>query len=136
MSSRKSLARPSRRLRPNLERLAARFLRTLKIKNARADIFLLSDRKMAALKMRFIKKKTEPNVLAFPEPRTFPHPEFLKERYLGEIYLNEDILRKSPERAAPLLLHGLLHLLGYDHKKNAEAKKMEKLERQILNKKI
>jgi len=119
-----------------LARQAYRMLKALNVKgNADLDIFLLPDQKIAELKARFIKKKTEPNVLAFPEPIAFPHPEAKGKRYLGEIYLNKDILKKSPERAAPLLLHGLLHLLGYDHKEDADAKKMEALERKILNKK-
>jgi probable rRNA maturation factor len=108
-------------------------LATLKVRGATLDIILLDNAKIAALKARFIKKKTEPNVLSFPEPMHFPHPE-TKKCYLGEIYLNRDILRKSPERAKALLLHGLLHLLGYDHIKKADIATMEGLEKKILGK--
>lgn len=115
-----------------LSRLADRLLRVLKAnKGVTLDIFLLPNRTIAAFKARFIRKKTEPNVLSFPEPPHFPHPE-TKKRYLGEIYLNKDILKKNPERATPLLLHGLLHLLGYGHVKKADAAKMERLEKKIL----
>ena len=72
-------------------------------------------------------------MLAFPEPAKFPHPE-MKKKYLGEIYLNRDILKKSPERAKALLLHGVLHLLGYDHKKRLDIAEMESLEKKILAK--
>jgi probable rRNA maturation factor len=116
-----------------LTTLSAKILRILKVRGATLDIIVLPDREIAALKKRFIKKKTEPNVLAFPEPAHFPHPETSK-RYLGEVYLNRDILRRNPERAAPLLLHGVLHLLGYDHKKAADIKKMEGLEAKLLTK--
>jgi probable rRNA maturation factor len=116
---------------PKLSRLANKFLTTLKIKGATLDIFLLDNKSITQLKARFIKKKAEPNVLAFPEPVHFPHPD-IKKRYLGEIYLNKDILKDSPERARALLLHGVLHLLGYDHKKKADIKKMEALERKTL----
>lgn len=101
------------------------------VRTATLDIFLLPDRDIAALKKRFFKKRSEPNVISFPEPLHFPHPE-TKRRYLGEIYLNRDILKRSPERAAPLLLHGILHLLGYDHKKKTDAAKMERTEKKIL----
>jgi probable rRNA maturation factor len=116
-----------------LASLSARILKLLKIRGATLDIILLDNEKIAALKARFIKKKTEPNVLSFPEPAHFPHPETTK-RYLGEIYLNRTILTKSPERAKALLLHGILHLLGYDHKKKADISKMEGLEKKLLAK--
>lgn len=119
-----------------LARTAAKFLKVLKVRGAALDIFLLPHREIKALKAKVIKKQTEPNVLAFPEPIHFPHPEIRKRvKYLGEIYLNKDILRKTPNRAEPLLLHGILHLLGHDHKKAADALKMEHLETEILRKK-
>ncbi|HUC31224.1 MAG TPA: rRNA maturation RNase YbeY [Candidatus Paceibacterota bacterium] len=108
-------------------------MKTLRVRGAALDIFLLDDKSIARLKARFIKKKTEPNVLAFPEPAHFPHPE-TKKKYLGEIYLNRDILKRSPERAKALLLHGILHLLGYDHIKKADIIEMERLEKKILAK--
>lgn len=114
-----------------LARLAQKILKMLGVRAATLDIILLDNAKIAALKARFIKKKTEPNVLSFPEPVSFPHPE-TKKRYLGEIYLNRDILKKSPERANALLLHGVLHLLGYDHIKKADVVEMEALEKKIL----
>ena len=116
---------------PKLLRLADKILVLLKVKNATLDIFLLDNKSITKLKARFIKKKTEPNVLAFPEPHHFPHPE-TKKKYLGEIYLNKDILKKTPERANALLLHGILHLLGYDHKKKPDIIKMEGLEVKIV----
>ena len=116
-----------------LDRLANKILKLLKIRNAELDVFLLPDSEIATLKKRFIKKKTEPNVLAFSEPIAFPHPE-TKKKYLGEIYLNRDILKKTPGRAPALLLHGVLHLLGYDHEKETDAVKMERLEAKLLAK--
>ena len=118
---------------PKLLRLADRILKTLKVKGSTLDIFLLDNKSITKLKARFIAKKTEPNVLAFPEPSHFPHPETHK-KYLGEIYLNKDILTKSPDRAKALLLHGILHLLGYDHKKKGDIKEMEGLEAKVLQK--
>jgi probable rRNA maturation factor len=116
-----------------LARLAQKMLKALGVRDAAMDIILLDNKSITKLKARFIKKKTEPNVLSFPEPAHFPHPE-TKKRYLGEIYLNRDILKKSPERAKALLLHGVLHLLGYDHIKKADIANMEGLEAKILKK--
>ena len=116
-----------------LAALAQKMLKMLGIRAAALDIILLDNKKIAALKARFIKKKTEPNVLSFPEPAHFPHPE-TKKKYLGEIYLNRDILKRSPERAKALLLHGVLHLLRYDHIKKTDMIEMESLEKRILAK--
>jgi probable rRNA maturation factor len=127
-----------------LQLLAKKMLASLNQRSATLDIFLLPHAEIKALKARFIKKQTEPNVLSFREPIAFPHPELAggqsrdgkmstAKKYLGEIYLNKDILKESPERAAPLLLHGILHLLGYDHVKETEAAKMEALEEKLLN---
>jgi probable rRNA maturation factor len=116
-----------------LAALAQKMLKMLGVRAATLDIILLDNKSIAALKARFIKKKTEPNVLSFPEPAHFPHPE-TKKRYLGEIYLNRDILHRSPERAKALLLHGVLHLLGYDHIKKVDMVEMEALEARLLKK--
>jgi probable rRNA maturation factor len=117
----------------DLQKFAAKILRTLGVRPALLDIILLPNVEMKRMKWRLMRKKTEPNVISFPEPAWFPHPE-AKKRYLGEIYLNKDILKKSPERAAPLLVHGMLHLLGYDHMKKKEAASMEQLEKEVLEK--
>lgn len=115
----------------NIFSLAGKILLILGHRGATLDIFLLENRDIARLKAQFIKKKTEPNILSFPEPLSFPHPE-TKKKYLGEIYLNKDILKKSPERTVPLLIHGILHLLGYSHWRKTDAVKMEGLEKKVL----
>lgn len=114
-----------------LQLMAAKMLKALGERAALMDIVILPHEEMRRMKWRLLRKKTEPNVISFPEPERFPHPE-TKKRYLGEIYLNRDILRKSPERAAPLLLHGILHLLGYDHIEKKDALLMERLEEKVL----
>jgi probable rRNA maturation factor len=115
-----------------LQELAAKILKTLGVRRAALDIVLLANVEMKRMKWRLLGKKTEPNVLSFREPERFPHPE-TKKQYLGEVYLNEDILKKSPERVAPLLVHGILHLLGYDHMEKTDAARMERLEKKALS---
>jgi len=63
--------------------------------------------------------------------------------YLGEIIICLSVAKKQAEsfnhslkkELARLLVHGYLHLLGYDHEKENEAKIMESLEEKILAKK-
>ncbi|MDO8664883.1 MAG: rRNA maturation RNase YbeY [Candidatus Liptonbacteria bacterium] len=103
------------------------------------DIFLLSDAEMKRLKKRFLpREKGLANVLSFGEPKGWPRVKGEREK-LGEIYLNLDLTESKMDKMAPLLSHGVLHLLGYDHKKKNDRIEMEKLERKIakiLNKKF
>lgn len=121
-----------------LQNQAEKIFKVLKLRGATLDIFLLPHAAMKKMKAQFKMKPTEPNVLSFRNLEEFPEPEKGKgkktQKYLGEIYLNKDILAKSPKRAVPLLLHGVLHLLGHDHKDDVDAVEMEEREAIILAK--
>lgn len=80
------------------------------------------------------------NVLSFPyEPPPLPL-EADETAYLGDLVICQSVLcreaaeqGKTPEQHwAHLLVHGLLHLQGYDHINDAEAEAMEALETRIL----
>lgn len=71
------------------------------------------------------------NVLAFPARPDFPRPD-LAAPSLGEVYLNPDYIREHGEDFDYMLVHGFLHLLGYDHMKKSDRIKMEKKEAQLL----
>lgn len=104
-----------------IRKAAGDFLRFLGKKNLHAEIYLVGN--------RFMKK----NVLAFPAPRFFPRPD-LNFKNLGEVYLNPDYIERHAESAVFMLAHGLLHLLGYDHKKNNDRIKMQQKEKLLLKK--
>lgn len=80
------------------------------------------------------------NVLSFPAARMKTPAGTL--RFLGDIVLAyETVAREAAEEAKPfenhlshLVVHGVLHLLGYDHEDDEEAETMESHERQILAK--
>ena len=87
---------------------------------------------MTRLKKKFLpREKGLPNVLAFPEPEHWPHPE-KKNTSLGEIYLNRDLVKGDIKELTKLLIHGMLHLLGYDHKKKNDRIVMERMEKRLL----
>ena len=94
------------------------------------SLVFLGDRAMHAVNKKWRKRDAQANVLAF-----------MLEASVGEVALNpyeaEREARKVgvlyPERIAYLFLHGLLHLYGYDHKTEKEARKMERKEKEILN---
>jgi probable rRNA maturation factor len=86
---------------------------------------------------RGIDKPT--NVLSFPAAAT-PDRE-AEPRMLGDIAIAfETTAREADDEGKPfghhlshLVVHGFLHLVGYDHEDDAEAETMESLERTILN---
>jgi probable rRNA maturation factor len=106
--------------------------------HATAAAMLSSDAEVRLLnaKWRGIDKAT--NVLSFPAPEA---PGDLEQvEFLGDIALAcETVLREAAEQGTSpahhlqhLVVHGLLHLLGYDHEAPDEAIEMEALEIDIL----
>ncbi|MHB1371254.1 MAG: rRNA maturation RNase YbeY [Pseudomonadaceae bacterium] len=77
------------------------------------------------------------NVLSFPADVP---DEFLDIPLLGDLVICVPVVeREAVEQGKPpaahwahLVIHGCLHLLGYDHIEDAEAEEMEALERQLL----
>ncbi|MBI4094581.1 MAG: rRNA maturation RNAse YbeY [Candidatus Liptonbacteria bacterium] len=111
--------------------ITRRLLREESVRGVHVEIFLLPHKAITALKKRFLPgKKGIANVLAFPDSRNFPHPES-RLRYLGEIYLNQTASRGDFKGLIFLLIHGLLHLLGYLHKKKGDIANMEQREKQL-----
>lgn len=77
------------------------------------------------------------NVLSFPQKRDFAD---VPVSLIGDVILaRETILREAltggkvpQDHLAHLIVHGILHLLGYDHETPQESDIMERLERRIL----
>jgi probable rRNA maturation factor len=61
---------------------------------------------------------------------------------MGDIFINEDILESQAESIGSdaatemkfLFMHGLLHLIGYDHITDEEYKEMRKKEKELFHK--
>jgi probable rRNA maturation factor len=112
---------------------------TLKAEN-RADanvaILLAADARLQALNTAFRGQPGPTNVLSFP--RSSPRPG--AGDHLGDIALALGVCaREAAEQGKTLAAHlqhltahGVLHLLGYDHRTDAEAEAMEAKERQVL----
>lgn len=107
-------------------------LKTLKIDNRSLSVFIINDKKISQLKRHFISSdKSKATVLSFSFPENFPHPD-IKFRPLGEIFLNQKLFKN--ENWPKFLIHGILHLLGYDHLKKNDMIKMIKLESELWGK--
>ena len=92
---------------------------------------LLADDAQVGEVNRVLRGKNAPtNVLSFPAMR---QPGVPGSRALGDIALAFETLRREAEvegkrladHVAHLIVHGLLHLLGFDHERDASAEEME-----------
>ncbi len=99
---------------------------------------VVGDREMKKLNRKFRGKNKTTTVLSFPgRVKNF----IGSEKDLGEIVISYDqckVLARQHKTSIKkeflfLLVHGVLHLLGYDHLKDREAERMEKLEKKILS---
>ncbi|MBK8770198.1 MAG: rRNA maturation RNase YbeY [Rhizobiales bacterium] len=101
-------------------------------------LLFTSDAEMQVLNRDWRGKDKPTNVLSFPAP-AMPVPEG-EATPLGDIALAcETVSREAAEQGKPLadhtthlIVHGTLHLLGYDHETDGEAEDMENEERKIL----
>ncbi len=107
----------------------------LGVSGCSACVALSSDVEVARLNAAYRGKPTPTNVLSFPAPASDEQI-----RFLGDIGLAaETVAREAEEQGVPLVdhlqhlvVHGLLHLQGYDHQTETEAEEMEALEVRIL----
>jgi len=105
-------------------------LKILKKEKAYVDIYLIGTESMRLLNKKFRKKDKPATVLSFEKPAGFPE-EIKGQKYLGEIYLCPAYIRNQKEEIESMLIHGLLHLLGYNHSSRSDRIRMEKLEKKL-----
>jgi probable rRNA maturation factor len=104
---------------------------------AEATIVLTDDAEIRELNRDYRGKDAPTNVLSFPAGL---NPAADAPLFLGDIILaGETISREAEEQdispadhASHLVVHGMLHLLGFDHEEEAEAERMERAETEIL----
>tara|TARA_B100001123_G_C15318256_1_gene1026974 strand:+ start:2030 stop:2482 length:453 start_codon:yes stop_codon:yes gene_type:complete len=115
-------------------------LNYLKNKNCSLTILLTNNLKMKYLNNKFRNRNKTTDVLSFPN---FPNININKKNnsqiYLGDIAFSYEIINQRSKHTNfelefdKLLIHGYLHLLGYDHQKNRDYKAMKKLEDKIFD---
>jgi probable rRNA maturation factor len=130
---------------PGLEALARESVAAaLSGADAEADtteiaLLFTSDDAIQEINAAWRGKAKPTNVLSFPAPSDLPIPKG-ELRPLGDIVLAHGVIaREAAEQGKTLrghtthlIVHGVLHLLGFDHEDEAEAGEMEALEASIL----
>ena len=102
----------------------------LKKKKQEFSILLTNNKKMKNLNSKFRKKNKPTDVLSFQSNDNI---------YIGDIAISYEIVNKRSKLSNffiefdKMWIHGYFHLIGYDHKKLKDFKKMAKKENLILN---
>ena len=134
LEAREGLPVVDRRL---LRSRAVRVLRELSQARSELSIALVDDDTIAGLNQRYRGVSGPTDVLAFSQ-REGAHPE-RGGNLLGDVVISVETAARQARAAhrafdavmARLLVHGILHLLGYDHQADAEARRMRAQERRL-----
>ncbi len=120
-----------------LERRAAALLAALEQADAELSVALVGDEEMAGLNRRYRRREGPTDVLSFSllegEGAVF------RGGMLGDVVIDVELAARQAselghgldDEMARLLVHGVLHLLGYDHEREEDARVMEPLERRL-----
>lgn len=98
---------------------------------------IVDETESAELNQQFREKAGPTNVLSFP----FETPPEIPDNHLGDLVLCAPVIaaeakeqeKREADHWAHMLVHGVLHLQGYDHLTETEAEEMEALEIHLLS---
>jgi probable rRNA maturation factor len=134
---RSEVADGSRQLR-RLRTRAVAFLSLLDLRDVELSVLLTDDRGIRALNREWRRKDRPTDVLSFPAGE--PPPGSIGPRHLGDVIVSLDTARRQArahrhrlaDELDRYLAHGLLHLLGHDHHRRQDARRMAALESRLL----
>lgn len=104
---------------------------------AEVVIRIVDEVEMAQFNLQYRGKQGPTNILSF----AYEGPEHLGGKLLGDLLVCAPVVEREAllqhkqleHHWAHMIVHGVLHLLGYDHVGDSDAKEMESLEIKILN---
>ena len=106
-------------------------------KKVRLTLLLSNNKNIKKLNKRFRNKNKPTDVLSFPSEKKL---NIKKSPYIGDIVISYEFMNRPKilntlefkSKVAKIFIHGFLHLLGYDHNKLKDFKKMIKEEEKIF----
>jgi len=135
----KKIKNPKKYFSEKLKKIS-KIVKFFKGKNITFTILLTSSLNMKKLNKKFRNRNKSTDVLSFP----FLSSNNLKfsrrkEFYIGDVATSYEIINSRSKKNNFFLefdkawVHGLLHLIGYNHIKNKDYFKMNKIEKKIIN---
>ena len=134
----KKIKNPKKYFNKKLKKISM-IIRFFEGKNIIFNILLTSSLNMKKLNKKFRNRNKSTDVLSFPSfsPKRL---QLMKEKkiYIGDIAASYEAIHSRSknfffEEFDKVWVHGLLHLIGYDHIRNKDFYKMDKIEKRILN---
>ena len=135
----KKIKNPKKYFLKKLKKISDR-IHFLNKKNITFTILLTNSINMKKLNKKFRKINKATDVLSFPS-FALKNLKLVKKKnsYIGDIAVSYEIINLRSKKNIFMKefdkawVHGLLHLIGYDHVKNKDYIKMNKVEKRILN---
>ena len=112
---------------------AQKILKQLGLERKELSILLVDDEEIKRLNSQYLGRKRPTNVIAFPMDGPNEH-------LLGDIVISTETAQREAEKLnlpfeehlARLLIHGILHLLGYEDQTKSQYRKMRQKEEELL----
>lgn len=123
---------------------AEQIAKILKLSQNSITVIIVDNEIIQKINRQFRKKNKPTDVISFAE-RDMPFPDPAKMQRLGDVYVSlekaweqyHEYSKSFREEVRRLLVHGILHLLGYDHEKSVrEERMMMKKEEEVMKKMI
>ena len=135
----KKIKNPKKYFSKKLRKIS-KIVKFFKGKNITFTILLTNSINMKKLNKKFRNKNKPTDVLSFPFYSS-NNLKIIKQKklYIGDVATSYEIINSRSKKSNFLLefdkawVHGLLHLIGYNHIKNKDYSKMNKVEKRILN---
>jgi probable rRNA maturation factor len=118
---------------------ARRILKALGYEGYELTVVLVDDPEITRLNRQYLRHNRPTNVISFP--MMDGTPESLRSRVLGDVVISAETAQRDAGEAGEktgdeilfLMIHGILHLAGYDHEGSAaERRKMETKEKEFF----
>ena len=134
----KKIKKPKKYFNQKLKKIS-KIIKFFENKNVTFTILLTNSLNMKKLNKKFRKRNKSTDILSFP---TFGIKNLKSEKnkkiYIGDLAASYEIINSRSKKNFitefdKVWIHGLLHLIGYDHVKDRDYNKMSKMEKRILN---